>query len=434
MDIEGIHVLLWRKPTIEVLGEKKLKDIFERGIELKHYIGFEISGFVHLGTGIFSGAKIRDFQEAGIKTEVFMADWHAWINNKLGGNMDIIRKVAKGYFSHAIAKSIEAVGGDPTITEFILASDIYNNDYWAEVIKIGKETTLSRVLRSITIMGRRESESIPSAWLVYPLMQAADIVFQNINIAHAGIDQRKAHVIAMEYANKIDYPLLAVHHILITNLRLSWDIYRKLKKEKDKRKIKEDLSELKMSKSIPGSAIFIHDSEEEILSKIKQAFCPMKETEFNPIWELVEYVIFREQENIGLLLIALENSIVTPNELGLPRVEKHELVKVIEDKNKKNEIDWDLVYSRIEREFSDLYDLGFKEIEFKIINGKTKEQKVYTKLWDLRRDWISGRIHPLDLKNAVANWLLKLLEPIRCYFKKDGKRYIEELQRIKISR
>jgi len=434
MDIEKVRVLLWRKPTVEVLGEERLKDIFERGIELKHYIGFEISGFVHLGTGIFSGTKIKDFQEAGIKTEVFMADWHAWINNKLGGDINIIRKVAKGYFSHAMAKSIEAVGGDPTITEFILASDIYNNDYWAEVIKIGKETTLSRVLRSITIMGRKESESVPSAWLIYPLMQAADIIFQNINIAHAGIDQRKAHVIAMDYANKINYPLLAVHHILITNLRLSWDVYKKLKEEKDKKKVKEELSELKMSKSIPGSAIFIHDSEEEIRSKIKQAFCPAKEIELNPIWELIEYIIFREQENIGLLLIALENGIVTFNELKLPNVEKHELIKIIEDKNKKGEIDWNLIYSKVEKEFPDLYEIGFKEVEFEIINEKTRERKVYTKLWDLRKDWISGKIHPLDLKNAVANWLLELLEPIRSYFEKDGKKYIEELQQVKISR
>lgn len=50
-------------------------------------------------------------------------------------------------------------------------------------------------------------------------------------------------------------------------------------------------TQMKMSKSIPGSAIFIHDFEQEIRDKINKAFCPEKHVEFNPIVDWVKNLI-----------------------------------------------------------------------------------------------------------------------------------------------
>ncbi|MGC9133048.1 MAG: tyrosine--tRNA ligase [Nanopusillaceae archaeon] len=422
MDKEIIRLLLWKKPSIEVLGDEKASKIEK----FKHYIGYEISGYVHLGTGIVSGYKIIDILNFG-EANIFLADWHSIINNKLGGDIEIIRKVARGYFSEALKHSIKALGGDPEKVKFVLASEIYNNDYWMEVIKIGKNTTLNRVLRSITIMGRKAEESIPSSYLIYPLMQAADIMFQKVNIAHAGIDQRKAHVIAIEYADKINYPLIALHHQLITNLQLSYEVFQKLK-EGNKREAKEELSELKMSKSIPGSAIFVHDSPEEIKEKIKKAFCPAKETEFNPIWEILEYLIFRGQENYGLIKILLEKG------YKIEELEKIDY-NLYEELKNNNKINWEKIYEYANKESNDLYKYSFEEVEFEIINQKTGERKVYDKLWELRKDWIEGKIHPLDLKNAVGNWLAQKLEPVYKYFNEGaGKKYKEEMDSVRITR
>lgn len=426
--VEDLEISLWKKPTIEVLYEKdRLRRIFEKGI--RHYIGFEISGYIHLGTGFVSGAKIVDLQRFGY-TEVFMADWHAWINNKLGGDIENIRKVALGYFKHGMKKSIEAMGGDPDKTDFVLASNIYNNDYWSTVIDIAKNTTINRVVRSITIMGRKESESNPLAYLIYPIMQAADIIFQNLNIAHAGIDQRKAHVIALEYAEKKNYDLIALHHQLITNLKLSYETYKKIK-EGDKQTAKEELSELKMSKSIPGSAIIIHDEKEKVFTNIREAFCPQGEIEFNPIWEILENLIFRDQENYGIIKILAENNLIDIKSYGMSTLSYQEYEKV---KN-ENKIDWENVYKIFENNYYDLFKIHYKEIEFEIINNKTGEKKVYNKLWELRKDWINKKIHPLDLKEAVAKWLWNKIEPIYKYFNEGpGKKYKEELDNIKITR
>jgi tyrosyl-tRNA synthetase len=51
----------------------------------------------------------------------------------------------------------------------------------------------------------------------------------------------------------------------------------------------------KMSKSKPDSAIFVHDSEEEITRKIKKAYCPEKVIEGNPVIEYAEYLVLRDK-------------------------------------------------------------------------------------------------------------------------------------------
>ncbi|MEM3272156.1 MAG: tyrosine--tRNA ligase, partial [Thermoplasmatales archaeon] len=53
----------------------------------------------------------------------------------------------------------------------------------------------------------------------------------------------------------------------------------------------------KMSKSKADSAIFIHDSPEEIERKIKGAFCPEGVVEGNPIMQIYKNIIFNFYPN-----------------------------------------------------------------------------------------------------------------------------------------
>src|SRR3989344_1230710 len=92
------RLALIKRNTDEIIGEEELKEMLKRGEKLKHYIGFEISGKVHLGTGIVCMSKVKDFMEAGVDCSIFLADWHTWINDKLGGNRDVIKRVGVGYF------------------------------------------------------------------------------------------------------------------------------------------------------------------------------------------------------------------------------------------------------------------------------------------------------------------------------------------------
>ncbi|NJS40937.1 hypothetical protein HC766_00895 [Candidatus Gracilibacteria bacterium] len=62
---------------------------------IKHYIGFEISGKIHIGTGIMSALKIKKLQDAGVHCTIFLADYHTFLNEKLDGKIETIRKVSK---------------------------------------------------------------------------------------------------------------------------------------------------------------------------------------------------------------------------------------------------------------------------------------------------------------------------------------------------
>src|SRR3989338_6152303 len=285
--------------TEEILTVDDLKELINSGTPLKHYIGFEISGKIHLGTGLMCMGKVKDFMDAGMHCSVFLADWHSWINDKMGGDKEVIKKVAVGYFKEGLKASLKCVGGEPRKLKFVLGSDLYHHNdlYWLNVIDISKHTSLARMMRSITIMGRQEGEAVDFAKLIYPPMQVADIFIQKVNMPHAGIDQRKAQVIARDVALNISFsPLVdskgkqikptAVHHHLILGLGKPsvWPV--------PKDKLQELWSSLKMSKSKPDTCVFIHDSEEEVRRKIKNAFCPEKEIEFNPVLDWARSLVF----------------------------------------------------------------------------------------------------------------------------------------------
>jgi tyrosyl-tRNA synthetase len=165
---ERFHLISRNVP--EVLTEERLKEYLEKDIPLKHYIGFEVSGEIHLGSGIQCMSKVADFQRAGVECTIFLADWHSWINDKLGGDIEIIRSYAHNYFAEGLKACLKACGGDPDKLNVVLGSDLYqkNPDFWTSFIEVCKNTTLKRIMRSITIMGREEGESVDFAKLVYP--------------------------------------------------------------------------------------------------------------------------------------------------------------------------------------------------------------------------------------------------------------------------
>ena len=340
---------------------------------IRHYIGFEISGKIHLGTGLMSMLKVKDFIDAGIDCRIFLADWHSWINDKLGGNPEVIKKVAAGYFKEGMKASLLCVGGNPRKLDFVLGSKLYHNNdlYWATFVEISKNTSLSRIQRSITILGRKEGDSVDFAKLLYPGMQVADIFIQRINLTHAGMDQRKAHVVAREVANKISFsPILnkngkqikpiAIHHSLILGLGKpeKWPV----KKEE----LLEVFSSMKMSKSKPDTCVFVHDSPEEIKRKINKSFCPEKEIFFNPMVDWTENLIFPIR---GKLEIKREK--------------------------------------------------------------KFGGNKTYDSIENLKKDYSQGNLHPSDLKNAVADSLTEILSPARKHFSKRGpKKMLQELETL----
>ena len=277
MDLERRFDLLVRA-TQEVLTPEELKSLLERTERPTAYFGIEPSGHLHVGH-LVTVRKMRDLQEAGCDLTVFLADWHAWINDKLGGSMDRIQ--ASGRYMQA---AFTALGVDPGRARYRWANELVARpEYWARVVRIAKATTLARTKRAMTVLGRSEEEgSLDTAKLFYPAMQAADIFELPVDLAYAGIDQRRAHILAREVAHHYDWPVpVAIHTPLISSL-----------KGGGRMDPVEGNVERKMSKSDPSAGLMLPATPEEIATRLEGAFCPMKETEGNPIVELVRHVVF----------------------------------------------------------------------------------------------------------------------------------------------
>lgn len=276
MDAEERYRLITRNVE-ELISEDELKAVLSKeGYQPTAYIGFEPSGLVHMGWALVA-SKIRDMCDAGVKVIIFWADWHAYINDKLGGDIDNIHVCAK-YFEDCFI----ALGVPKDKVEFRYASELLDGiEYWETVIKVAKSTSLSRVKRAMTIMGRQEDEAeLDSSKLFYPILQASDIFFLKVDIAYAGIDQRRANMLARDAAEKLGWRKpIALHTPLLPGLS-GGD--------------RMDPASSKMSKSNPDSSIRIHDTPDEIRRKMNKAFCPPeKENEdVNPVLMICKSIIF----------------------------------------------------------------------------------------------------------------------------------------------
>ncbi|MCV0410778.1 tyrosine--tRNA ligase [Nitrosopumilus sp.] len=281
MDITEKVDLIERPPTEEVVTHDELIELFKSNSSPKHYIGLEISGFLHLGSLISTGFKINDFVKAGVKCTVFLADWHTLINDKLGGDWETISKVSKYYQDAFKLVCPEA--------EIVLGSKLYEEkaEYWSELVKFTKHMSIARTMRTLTIMGRSEDDKkIDLAKLLYPAMQAVDIHSLDVDIAHAGMDQRKIHMLVREIFPKMKWKVpVAIHHKLLPGLSKPADT--------------SDSQILgKMSKSDPNSGIFIHNTDDEIMKKISKAWCEEANIENNPLLEIARTVIFHDFDEI----------------------------------------------------------------------------------------------------------------------------------------
>ncbi len=271
----------------EIVTEDDLKTLFE---ERKHpiaYDGFEPSGTsIHIAQGLLRAININKMTKAGVKFKILVADWHAWANNKMGGDLEKIQKVGK--YLIEVWKACDMYIDN---VEFVWVSDMVKDDaYWKTVMQIARETTLNRVLRTTQIMGRSENETLQASQIMYPCMQAADIFYLKADICQLGMDQRKVNMLAREVAPKLGFskPVIISHHMLM-------GLSEPPKGDID---ATEKAIAMKMSKSKPDTAIFMTDSEADIKRKISKAYCPQAQVNENPMIEYCKYILFEKFDKL----------------------------------------------------------------------------------------------------------------------------------------
>jgi len=312
---------LIKRNTEEIISEDELNKLLSEKQHPAIYCGYEPSGPMHLGHFV-TITKLMDFEKAGFRVKILIADLHAFLNRK--GTEEDIKREAENW-----RKTIKAIG---LKAEIVLGSSFeFGKEYQMDLMRLAQECTINRGLRSMQEIAR-DVEHATISQLLYPLMQVVDIKYLGVDVAEGGIEQRKVHMIGREAVNVTGHHFIAVHTPLITSLKGPGE---------------------KMSKSLPGSGIAVTDSYEEIKKTIRQAYCPEKEVKDNPVLQIARLIIF-------------------------PRIDVF----------------------RIER--PEKY-------------GGNVEFKDYA---ELEKKYASGEIYPLDLKNAVTEYLEKIIAPIRAGWKK----------------
>lgn len=328
----------------EIVMEDELRDLLTNKKKIIAYDGFEPSGQIHIAQGLMRAITVNKLTSCGIHFKFWVADWFAMLNNKLGGDLNKIKIVGE-YFTEVW----KACGMDLKNVEFIRASEFINKhpEYWETVLKLSSHASVQRVLRCGQIMGREESVSNPSAQILYPLMQAADIHHLGADIAQLGMDQRKVNMLARDIFPKIGLKSpVAIHHHMLLGLQ-----FKDNNLEGVDRKIA-----MKMSKSKPETAIFMTDSKDDIIRKFKNAYCPEGQKEDNPVLEYAKYIVFEKFDSIEI-----------------KRPEKF---------------------------------------------GGNLKIKSYKELEEL---FVAKKLHPMDLKNCIADYIDKLIEPVRNHFNTNKK-------------
>ena len=286
MDIES-RIALIKQVGEEIITEEELKHLFQTKEHPTAYDGFEPSGTdIHIAQGILRAININKMAKAGIKFKMWVADWHAWANNKMGGDLEKIQQVG-----NYLIEVWKHCGMDLKNVEFLWANDVIKEpEYWKKVMQVARNSTVKRIIRTGQIMGRKEAEVQQASQILYPCMQVADIFHLKADICQLGMDQRKVNVLARELAPSLGFakPVVVSHHMLIG--------LGEPPKEHDEDRILK----LKMSKTNPDKAIFMNDSEEDIKRKIAKAYCPAKITEENPMLEYSKYLIFEKFNTIEI--------------------------------------------------------------------------------------------------------------------------------------
>ena len=286
-------IKLIKEGTVEVIEEEELKEKLNKENPIA-YTGYEPSGKIHLGHAI-TILKLKQLQSLGFKIKILLADFHAYLNGK--GSLEEISKTAEYN-----KKCFQALGLAED-TEFILGSEFETKeDYTNIVYKLATLTTLKRARRSMDMVSR-DDDNPKVASTIYPLMQTADMVALNTDIALGGLEQRKIQMLAREELPKLGFEApVCIHTPLLHGLD----------------------GDAKMSSS-KGNFIAVDDSEKDIKNKINKSYCPKGEVKDNPMIEIAEHFVYPYQEKL---------LIERPEKFGGNlELTKEELIKVYSEGN-----------------------------------------------------------------------------------------------------
>jgi tyrosyl-tRNA synthetase len=232
----------------EVVGEDNLKEILKER-DLKVYLGTAPTGKPHIGYFI-PFFKIRDFLNAGCEVKLLFANLHAFLDN-MKSSWDQLNKRTE-YYEFIIKEMLKATGADISKLTFIKGLDYQTSpEYTLDVYKLTALTSVRDTQRAGAEVVKQTNNPKLSG-LLYPILQALDEHYLDVDAQFGGVDQRKIFMFAREFLPVIGYSK-RVHLMspLIGGLQAGG----------------------KMSASDVNSKIDILDDEKIVRKKLNKGFC-----------------------------------------------------------------------------------------------------------------------------------------------------------------
>jgi tyrosyl-tRNA synthetase len=185
--------------------------------------------------------------------------------------LELVEHRAK-YYEYVIKSLLRAVGVDLSRLEFIMGSSYQlGSKYTMDRFKLEGLTRIS-VAQKAGAEVVKQTDDPTLGGLIYPLMQALDEEYLDVDAQFGGVDQRKIFTFAIENLPRIGYKVRA--HLMNTMVPGLGDA-------------------AKMSASDPDSKIDLLDGPEVVQKKLRKAVCVPKQVEGNGMLAFVEHVIFR---------------------------------------------------------------------------------------------------------------------------------------------
>lgn len=254
----------------EVLGEEVINDvILNQKRPLKVYWGTATTGRPHCGYFV-PIVKIAELLAAGCHVKVLLADLHGYLDN-MKAPLELVEYRAK-YYEKLIKSLLRAVNVDLNRLEFVLGSSYQlSKEYTMDRFKLEGVTKISAAQKAGAEVVKQTDDPTLGG-LIYPLMQALDEEYLDVDAQFGGVDQRKIFAFARENLPKIGYKVRAhLMNTMVPGLGAA----------------------AKMSSSDPDSKIDLLEGEKGVEKKIKKAVCTPTEIEGNGVIAFVEHVIFR---------------------------------------------------------------------------------------------------------------------------------------------
>lgn len=204
---------------------------------------------------------------AGCHVKILLADIHGFLDN-LKAPIELVKFRAE-YYRYVITALLKAVNVPINKLQFVLGSSYeLAPDYMMDLLRLASITSEHDSKRAGAEVVK-QTENAPLSGLIYPLMQALDEQYLEVDVQFGGVDQRKIFALAKDVLPKIGYKERA--HLMNPMV--------------------PGLQGGKMSASDPDSKIDVLDTPDAVRKKLKKAFAPPKQVEENGVLSFVEYVL-----------------------------------------------------------------------------------------------------------------------------------------------